>query len=36
MEHKTVVVEDFLNREIALKILNDSFKLYDNLKRNKQ
>ncbi|MCM2302046.1 MAG: inorganic diphosphatase, partial [Flavobacteriaceae bacterium] len=31
LEHKTVVVEDFLNREIALKILNDSFKLYDNL-----
>ncbi|HEX5742551.1 MAG TPA: inorganic diphosphatase [Flavobacteriaceae bacterium] len=36
LEHKTVVVEDFLNREIALKILNDSFKLYDNLIRNKQ
>lgn len=36
LEHKTVVVEDFLNREIALKILNDSFKLYDNAIRNKQ
>jgi inorganic pyrophosphatase len=28
LEHKTVVVEDFLNREIALHILQESFELY--------
>ena len=28
LENKTVVVEDFLNREIAIQILQDSFKLY--------
>mgnify|MGYP003393002236 CR=1 FL=1 len=28
LEHKTVVVEDFLNREIALQILEESFELY--------
>lgn len=28
LENKTVVVEDFLNRETAIQILNDSFKLY--------
>ena len=29
LENKTVVVEDFLNRESAIEILNDSFKLYN-------
>jgi inorganic pyrophosphatase len=28
LENKTVVVEDFLNRTTAMKILQDSFKLY--------
>ena len=28
LENKTVVVEDFLNKEIAIQILQDSFKLY--------
>jgi inorganic pyrophosphatase len=28
LEHKTVVVEDFLNRETALQILQESFELY--------
>lgn len=28
LEHKTVVVEDFLDREIALQILQESFELY--------
>jgi len=31
LEHKTVVVEDFLNRETALQILEDSFKLYQEV-----
>jgi len=30
LENKTVVVEDFLNKEIALTILNESFLLYKN------
>ncbi len=29
LEHKTVVVDDFLNRIAALKIIEDSFVLYD-------
>jgi len=29
LENKTVVVEDFLGRELALDILNDALKLYD-------
>ena len=36
LEHKTVVVEDFLNRETAIQILKDSFKLYDEVIKNKQ
>lgn len=31
LENKTVVVEEFLNREIALKILQESFELYQEL-----
>jgi len=33
LEKKTVVVEDFLNRETAIRILQDSFKLYDEMFR---
>lgn len=29
LEKKSVVVEEFLNRETAIKILNDSFKMYN-------
>lgn len=29
LENKAVVVEDFLGRELALEILNDAFKLYN-------
>ncbi len=29
LEHKEVIVEDFLGKDIALDILNDSFVLYD-------
>jgi len=29
LENKTVVVEEFLNRETAIKILEDSFKMYE-------
>jgi len=28
LEHKTVVVEDFLGKDLAMKILEDSFKMY--------
>lgn len=28
LEHKTVVVEDFLGRDLAIGILNDAFKMY--------
>ncbi len=28
LEHKTVVVEEFFGKEVALRILNESFKLY--------
>jgi inorganic pyrophosphatase len=36
LENKTVVVEDFLNREIALQILHESFVLYQEVFKNKQ
>jgi len=29
LEHKTVVVEDFLDRQTAIKILQDSFDMYN-------
>lgn len=29
LEKKTVVVEDFLGRELAWKILNDSLRMYE-------
>jgi inorganic pyrophosphatase len=29
LENKTVVVEEFLNRETAIGILKDSFKMYE-------
>jgi inorganic pyrophosphatase len=35
LENKTVVVEDFLNRTTAMKILQDSFKLYQEHFGNK-
>lgn len=33
LEHKTVIVEEFLNRDMALKVLEESFKLYNNQSR---
>ena len=33
LEKKTVVVEEFLDRETAIKILQDSFKMYDDIFR---
>lgn len=36
LENKTVVVEDFLGRETAIQILNESFKMYDDLIRDKE
>lgn len=35
LENKTVVVEEFLNRETALQILEDSFKMYQDCIGNK-
>lgn len=34
LENKAVVVEDFLGRELALEILEDAFKLYDETFKN--
>lgn len=31
LEHKTVVVEDFLGKKLAMKILEDSFKMYKDM-----
>jgi inorganic pyrophosphatase len=30
LEHKTVVVEDFLGRDLAIGILNDALKMYQD------
>lgn len=36
LENKTVVVEDFLGRETAIQILNESFNMYDDLIRGRE